>query len=1254
MLRLNINGTYIPLPANSGIALQKELYDPLKPGDKKSDYSKTFTVPGTPDVNKLFGHIWSLDTRIRTSPTAQFAPDYNPKKKATAFIDNDGLVLLRGFARLTGITRINETEIGYEVTVHGEQSDFFTAIRDKKMADLDFSDLNHTLSITAISDSWATQYKRSGVDTPANYGEGYFYPLIQTSDAPDLVNSSWLTSQFKPALYAREVVNKIMAVAGYEFSSDSFFNDTIFRHLFVPAESHAFDLPDAELTSREFQAEHTTGDLTLTLGTTLAFNNDSTSGNFDNGPFYDTATNSYTASIGGAHEFRALLILDATKSLGSVLLTGMVEVNVNGGTAKLLPFDLIYPAQSTRSSFTIDLDWVLQLDPADVVTLKLKYVKQGSNYLTNTGWTLKLKNGSKFSGTCTSHVWGPGCPVNFARFFKNEFTQEQFMSSLCRMFNLIIDTDKDNPKLLRFIPYNTFFSGVVSLQDKLNHGQELSTIPLGELTYGQYVFTYKKGADPESDAILQQYGDIYGTYRYTVPNDFSVDTVTIEPIFSSTPFYNDAGQSNIVVPWCSIGSTAEVKEGQIRLLYYAGLIDCGNVQLTIRDSFLAADNNFSQYPFSGHVDDPFAPTLDLCFGMPPVVNLAPSGTVTYTNNNLFNAYWRKFITQITDIDSVVVEGYFHLNPLDYYNLTFSTFYQFEGQNFRLLKVTDYDPEGDGLTKLTFLRASEPAAFSVETNKTGRGYDSKDADGHQFPAVKVKEPQKNIVIGGPTPTKGGIIKGKGNQVQPDSVFVLGDNNVVTGEQVVILSSDGTNISGDRSIAIQSPNETIENPDVLMVQGSIMDVSPATDGDVLTYNAGTNTWEAQAPTGATGGEQTIIKTVDQSTTGDDTLSNDSELFFPLVANATYNFRFRVYYDTTATADFKWALSGPAAPVLIRGIYRAFPPGSTSETIGNFVGYPSATAITGTGTTSGYIELDFIVQNGANAGNLYFQWAQNTSDGGNTAVLGGSLIEVVEQLAISPPSYSTRAQNYFNGAGISVFKSEIDDFFNALDAAGLIDLTDTTGASDKIQALYIPIHGSASLNKWNVLRPTDTDGDFRLTFYGGWTHGSGLQGNGSNAYADTHYDEQANMAANSGHMAAYSRTNSDGLYCTMGVIGGETSMFLKYSSTFYPRVQATNSGISNSGTSQRFFIDNRVSSTEIRAMQDSSLKVITNSYNAGSPNNIYIGAADRATIPDIAFYDPREYTIYSMGAGLTDTEMTNYTAAVDAFMLATGLNV
>lgn len=142
---------------------------------------------------------------------------------------------------------------------------------------------------------------------------------------------------------------------------------------------------------------------------------------------------------------------------------------------------------------------------------------------------------------------------------------------------------------------------------------------------------------------------------------------------------------------------------------------------------------------------------------------------------------------------------------------------------------------------------------------------------------------------------------------------------------------------------------------------------------------------------GGGFKVVKSSDQTKTADAALANDTDLIFSMVASTKYRIRILVFFDTTAAADFKFALSGPAAPTLVR-IFRKHvdPAALTTLVVAAEVAYTASTAVAaGAGTTGGFVEFEMIVHNGVNAGTFGFQWAQNTSDASNTIVRAGSFL-------------------------------------------------------------------------------------------------------------------------------------------------------------------------------------------------------------------------------------------------------------------------
>jgi hypothetical protein len=268
------------------------------------------------------------------------------------------------------------------------------------------------------------------------------------------------------------------------------------------------------------------------------------------------------------------------------------------------------------------------------------------------------------------------------------------------------------------------------------------------------------------------------------------------------------------------------------------------------------------------------------------------------------------------------------------------------------------------------------------------------------------------------------------------------------------------------------------------------------------------------------------------------------------------------------------------------------------------------------------------------------------------GAGILNSFDIPAGSGPSIDPDAQAFITAASITdpTQQTAVNDL--------VVDLKDY-GIWTKMKALYPFVGGTASQHKFNLKDPLDTDAAFRLVFNGGWTHSvNGALPNGTNAYADTFLNENSVMTLNNEHISFYSRTNTDGLFCDIGVSLSspltETNIFAKYLNVFYPRIHDSNSGVSNTISSLGLFISNRVASNQIRAFQNNVLKTI-NSTSVGSKvnRNFYLGALSSANF-NASLYSNRQYAFASIGDGLSDTDASNLYTAVQAFQTTLGRQV
>ena len=211
------------------------------------------------------------------------------------------------------------------------------------------------------------------------------------------------------------------------------------------------------------------------------------------------------------------------------------------------------------------------------------------------------------------------------------------------------------------------------------------------------------------------------------------------------------------------------------------------------------------------------------------------------------------------------------------------------------------------------------------------------------------------------------------------------------------SKATNTDMDFTWVAQDDSNAIQNA-IVDAKGDLIGATAAdtparlavgTNGQVLTADstAGTGLAWTTLTAGATVAK--VRKSSDQTVTSSTTLVNDSQLKFAVAANETYIFQAWLYtYAADGTPDIKVTFTGPAGSTVLW---------SSSQVIFNAGGSTTLTVVAPGATTADLfvdsnlraIQLYGTILNSSTAGDLQFQWAQNTSSANGTSVKAGSSI-------------------------------------------------------------------------------------------------------------------------------------------------------------------------------------------------------------------------------------------------------------------------
>ena len=765
MINLFVNTVLMDLSDDFDLLITRSIADIKNPEQRTSDWSKTVVLPGTKANNVLFGNIFEVDHTVLGN--GQFSPNFNPNKKADVLVLVDGFEQLRGFIRLIQINVLDSDTIEYECSLHGQTADLFTTLGNAKLSELDFGVYNHVLNLANVTNSWDTSIIKNGSSQAFQLGEGYVYAQMLSKYGSQNNNTNqWRVDDHIPSLYAKTVIDKIFLNTGYQYTSDSFFNTERFKRLVIPYNNFGFEESESAAITRLFQAQVASQAL-YSSNQTIAFSNDSSGGNFDNGSNYNTSTYKYTVPISGNYDFFINLNANYTALTAfpsGTIITAGFGFYKNGNLAAQIN---ISPSSVTSTIFDWDTIDFATLNCLIGDTIEMKFMGIYTQFSVLVGQQLSIKSPTYFFNHVTALTFANNNTLDFGLFFAGEDLQKDMLLNFVKMFNLYIEQDILNPKSLRFVPRDEFYNG--STKDwtkKLDYSQNVQIVPMGDLDANPYVFTFKEGQDQYNKDYKQSTSRIYGDRIIRIDNDFIKQEKKIEATFAPSVLF----QAKDSKRYYSAIFNSNNDKGQLRCLYFGG-VKTTTAYEVYEDKPLNT-LNYTKYPLVLHVDDIENMQFDINFGM-PVMIISNKG-FKFSNQNLVNTYWYKTIQEMTDKNSKIFKGYFRITPYDWFNVQFRDLYFFEGQYWRLNKISDYNPLQNGVFLCEFFLATYYQPTTPTKKNVGIG--SQDVLNDKFP--------QGIPIGFTGVGSGGINIGNSHLDSLDSI-VLGNDNVSTARYSTII-------------------------------------------------------------------------------------------------------------------------------------------------------------------------------------------------------------------------------------------------------------------------------------------------------------------------------------------------------------------------------------------------------------------------------------------------------------------------------------
>lgn len=814
MVRIQLENGFLDTKEGTVFPLNFAVGDIRDFTKRTGTFSKTITLVGSKNNNDLLNHYYDVNIQAGTF-------DINALTKC-AVIQNGVPIVEDALLQLLSVKKSQQTDayeqgVEYEVLIKDTRIEFFTAITNAELTDLDFTDLNHIFTAADIIATFSNTVT-----------DGFKY--VMPFDTDNIFN----VRQFKPAIYAKTYFDRIFASAGFQYEWSDL-AAARFDKLLIPYNGDANTFDNADYLVEEQLSAFEVATPTASFGTydnatgwteitdaQGSFN--PTTGIFTI-PFDTNAASSQGFTI--QYEVSLDFILDNANGLD-------VTNTFNSWNARPRIVSAFGSFQGQYSNVLPNQNLPINTTLASGQTTIFSGTKSGGILVMenalgsgelNTGDTFQIKLGTHTSFTSwfnggtaypvdaifkinslrikilpTANIQVIGGILDINQYVPLKIKQSDFVKSIFTMYNLYVDIDTDQPNKLILKHRDEYYdSGVeVDWTAKLMKDKEQDLIFLPDLTAKKLILSYKQDKDSPNEVYFQLTNEVYGQLEYVFDNEYVKGIETKEILFSPTPVV--ATTFDAYVP----AIDGEAPKTNIRILYDGGEQTCGTWDL-IEYGLTGALGN-TTYPMLGHFDNALLPTFDINFGTNDYYYYSPE---TLTANNLYNLYWRRTVNQI-NVGKMLV-AMFHLNEADIQTLKLNQKVRIDNSWWNINRVIDYDANANTATKVELISIDTEIDLAPFITAPGTPTSATTTAVSEDSILQTKSTTANGNLSGDDV----IVKGEGNIIgQGVKGLVIGDNKILNEDGIITPQINGiTTASGGYTALISQVGTTAPTAIVL---------------------------------------------------------------------------------------------------------------------------------------------------------------------------------------------------------------------------------------------------------------------------------------------------------------------------------------------------------------------------------------------------------------------------------------------------------
>jgi len=709
---------FLDIDNNAQISINYQASDIREFSERTSNFTQTFELPFTPVNDQFFDFIYNVNQAIDGADNIPDPAIFNLYEKTQCTLVVDSIPQIEGYLY---VDSINKTSRNYSVTIIGELSNFVESIKDKKLNQLDATWLNtfsHELSLTNVINSWddLISYLSAGADRSV-----IKYPMIQYG----INNRLWTTggngtndiqvdagaikiNELKPAFNVKIMFNRIFAESGFEYTSDFITNnDFNFSDLYF---NLAGDKPNmiTRQTALGFKGQKG-GDQNLTTSFAVVDFPIVSTPNYNPTGNLNGAGTIWTCSVGGKYSFQ----FNGEASFGAGVTTefqSKVMLNqAGGGFNDYTTFNSVFLNTGQTKNFYHS--FTITLAAGDQVQIQALALSANTKLLSTTTWQM-VRQPYLFEGGDL-----------YIQDNLPDINQLDFITAVVKHFNMMIEPQADNPKVLRLEPYPDYIDDGLDVDwtDKLDISKEHSIKPTTNFRSKQliwkwaddknYLGTYRKDYNKRpygSYKLIDESELVSGEWKYESLFGDPVN-LTVSPNVGSVPIQmcvmdlSSRDKTGLAIPLV----------GKTRMFYFKKKTMTSSYKIYDGDGL--AYTSLNDYGYAGHMSD--VPSTSEVFD----INFSNSYSKIFDSNqwigaptqkDIFTSYWDRFINEIYGSDARVFTGHFNLTPVDIFNLRFNHKIFIKDCWYRINKISGYAPNNNSTCSVELVKLFEASVGGV--------------------------------------------------------------------------------------------------------------------------------------------------------------------------------------------------------------------------------------------------------------------------------------------------------------------------------------------------------------------------------------------------------------------------------------------------------------------------------------------------------------------------------------------------------------